>query len=101
LNVSRHAEIFAGSCVGRFGFCNAEQSGTRTGPALGNTLFLPEIEIAMSADVFGYIAKASHDSGRPHVEPSVATPAFVPIAGFAIRWTVRSIPKNHIAGKTR
>jgi uncharacterized membrane-anchored protein len=61
---------------------------------------LPEIEIAMNADVFGYIAKAAHDSGRLHVEPSVATSAFVPIARFAIWWTVRSIPKKHMAGKT-
>jgi len=61
---------------------------------------LPEIEIAMSADVFGYIARAAHDRGRLHVEPSVATAAFVPIAGFAIWWTVRSIRKKHIAGET-
>ena len=55
----------------------------------------------MNADVFGYIAKAAHDSGRLHVEPSVATAAFVPIAGFAIWWTVRSIPEKHSAGNTR
>jgi len=49
--------------------------------------------------LFGYIAKAAHESGRLHVEPSVVTASFVPIAGLAIWWTVRSIRKKHIAGE--
>jgi uncharacterized membrane-anchored protein len=51
--------------------------------------------------LFGYIAKAAHDSGTLHVEPSVATAAFVPIAGLAIWWTVRSIRRRHMAGEDR
>ncbi|QDP22014.1 DUF3422 family protein [Bradyrhizobium cosmicum] len=51
--------------------------------------------------LFGYIAKAAHDSGTLHVEPSVATAAFVPVAGFAIWWTVHSIRRKHIAGEDR
>jgi uncharacterized membrane-anchored protein len=47
--------------------------------------------------LFGYLAKAAHDSGASHIEPSVATAAFVPIAGLSIWWTVRSIRKKHIA----
>ena len=31
--------------------------------------------------LFGYLVKAAHDSGRIRVEPSIATAAFVPIAG--------------------
>jgi len=50
--------------------------------------------------LFGYLAKAAHDSGKLHVEPSVATAMFVPIAGLSIWWTVRSIRKKHIAGET-
>jgi uncharacterized membrane-anchored protein len=51
--------------------------------------------------LFGYVAKAAHDSGTLHVEPSVATAAFVPVAGFAIWWTVRGIRRKHIAGEDR
>jgi hypothetical protein len=46
------------------------------------------------AGVFGYLAKAAHDSGILHVEPSVATAMVVPIAGYAIAWTVRRIAKT-------
>ncbi|MES2195140.1 MAG: DUF3422 domain-containing protein [Pseudomonadota bacterium] len=49
--------------------------------------------------LFGYFAKAAHDSGRLHIEPSIATAAFVPIAALAIWWTVRSIRRKHIAGE--
>ena len=49
--------------------------------------------------LFGYIAKAAHDSGTIDLEPSVATAAFVPVAGFAIWWTVHSIRRKHIAGE--
>ena len=44
--------------------------------------------------LFGYFAKAAHESGRLHVEPSIATAAFVPIAGLAIWWTVRKHPQE-------
>jgi uncharacterized membrane-anchored protein len=47
--------------------------------------------------LFGYLAKALHDSGVPHVEPSVLTAAFVPVAAGSIWWTVRSIRRKHIA----
>lgn len=47
--------------------------------------------------LFGYLVKAAHDSGRMHLEPSIATAFFVPVAAFAIWWTVRSIRKKHIA----
>jgi uncharacterized membrane-anchored protein len=49
--------------------------------------------------LFGYLAKAAHDSGSVAVEPSLLTAAFVPIAGFAIWWTVRRIRKKHIVGE--
>ena len=49
--------------------------------------------------LFGYLVKAAHDSGRMPIEPSIVTAAFVPVAAFAIWWTVRSIRKKHIAGE--
>ncbi len=49
--------------------------------------------------LFGYIAKAAHDSGTIPVEPGLATAAFVPVAALSIWWTVRSIRKKHIAGE--
>ena len=49
--------------------------------------------------LFGYLVKAAHDGGRMPVEPSIVTAAFVPIAAFAIWWTVRSIRRKHIAGE--
>ena len=49
--------------------------------------------------LFGYLVKAAHDSGRLGIEPSIVTAAFVPIAAFAIWWTVRGIRKKHIAGE--
>ena len=49
--------------------------------------------------LFGYLVKAAHDSGKLTIEPSIVTAAFVPIAAFAIWWTVRSIRKKHIAGE--
>jgi len=39
--------------------------------------------------------KAAHDSGRMTIEPSIVTAAFVPVAAFAIWWTVRRIRKKH------
>ena len=47
--------------------------------------------------LFGYLVKAGHDSGRMHVEPSIVTAAFVPVAAFGIWWTVRSIRRRHVA----
>ncbi|MET0707726.1 MAG: DUF3422 domain-containing protein [Tardiphaga sp.] len=47
--------------------------------------------------LFGYLAKAAHDSGRLHVEPSIATAGFVPLAALTIWWTVRRIRRKHIA----
>ena len=47
--------------------------------------------------LFGYLAKAAHDSGTMSIDPSIVTAAFVPIAAFSIWWTVRSIRKKHIA----
>jgi uncharacterized membrane-anchored protein len=47
--------------------------------------------------LFGYLVKAGHDSGKMHVEPSIVTAAFVPVAAFGIWWTVRSIRRRHVA----
>lgn len=50
--------------------------------------------------LFGYLVKAAHDSGRMHMEPSIATALFVPVAAFGIWWTLRSIRRKHIADET-
>ena len=47
--------------------------------------------------LFGYLVKAAHESGRMHLEPSIATALFVPVAAVAIWWTVRRIRAKHIA----
>lgn len=45
--------------------------------------------------LFGYLAKGAHDSGL-HVEPSLATAVFVPVA-IAVIWIVtRNIRKRHL-----
>jgi len=49
--------------------------------------------------LLGYLVKAAHDSGRMTIEPSIVTAAFVPVAAFAIWWTVRRIRKKHTAGE--
>jgi uncharacterized membrane-anchored protein len=49
--------------------------------------------------LFGYIVKGAHDSGLMHVEPNLATAAFVPFAVIFIWWLVRRIRKRHIAGE--
>ncbi|MGP9810490.1 DUF3422 family protein [Rhodopseudomonas sp. NSM] len=49
--------------------------------------------------LFGYLVKGLHDSGQITVEPSLVTAGFVPIAAFAIWWTVRSIRRKHIASE--
>jgi uncharacterized membrane-anchored protein len=48
--------------------------------------------------LFGYLAKAAHDSGVS-VEPTIATAAFVPVAALTIWWTVRRIRKRHVSGE--
>jgi uncharacterized membrane-anchored protein len=49
--------------------------------------------------LFGYLAKAAHESGIVAVDPSILTAAFVPLAGFVIWWTVRRIRRKHIVGE--
>jgi uncharacterized membrane-anchored protein len=49
--------------------------------------------------LFGYLAKAAHESGAVAIDPSILTAAFVPLAGFAIWWTVRRVRKTHIVGE--
>lgn len=49
--------------------------------------------------LFGYMAKAAHDSGSLHVEPTIVTAGFIPVAALTIWWTVRRIRKHHIAGE--
>jgi uncharacterized membrane-anchored protein len=49
--------------------------------------------------LFGYLAKAAHESVGVAVDPSILTAAFVPVAGFSIWWTVRRIRKKHIVGE--
>jgi uncharacterized membrane-anchored protein len=49
--------------------------------------------------LFSYVAKAAHDGNWLHVEPSIATAAFVPVAALSIWWTVRSIRRRHISGE--
>jgi len=47
--------------------------------------------------LFGYVAKAAHETGYVHVEPAYMIAAFIPIAAFAIWSTVRRIRKHHIS----
>jgi uncharacterized membrane-anchored protein len=47
--------------------------------------------------LFGYVVKGAHETGKLHVEPTLLTAAFVPIAAFTIWWTIRSIRKKHIS----
>jgi uncharacterized membrane-anchored protein len=49
--------------------------------------------------LFGYLAKAAHDSGKLPIEPSITTAAFVPVAALVIWWTIRRIRKKHIVGE--
>lgn len=49
--------------------------------------------------LFGYIVKAGHDSGRLHIEPSIVTAAFVPVAALTIWWIVGRIRRRHIASE--
>jgi uncharacterized membrane-anchored protein len=45
--------------------------------------------------LFGYVVKGAHDAGL-HVDPTLATAAFVPVAVLAIWWVVRRIRSRHI-----
>ena len=47
--------------------------------------------------LFSYLAKAAHDAGL-HVDPSVATALFVPVAALGIWLTIRRIRSRHVAG---
>lgn len=49
--------------------------------------------------LFSYLVKALHDSGKLHVEPSIVTAIFVPVAALAIWAMVRRIRHKHIAGE--
>ena len=49
--------------------------------------------------LFGYLAKAAHDSGKLHIEPTIVTAGFIPVAALTIWWTVRRIRKCHIGGE--
>jgi uncharacterized membrane-anchored protein len=49
--------------------------------------------------LLGYLVKAAHDTGTLTIEPTIVTAAFVPIAAFAVWWTVRSIRQKHIASE--
>jgi uncharacterized membrane-anchored protein len=46
--------------------------------------------------LFGYIAKALHESGLIPVEPGYLTAAFIPVAALSIWSVVRSIRHKHI-----
>jgi uncharacterized membrane-anchored protein len=48
--------------------------------------------------LFGYLVKGAHDAGV-HVEPTLATALFVPVAVLAIWWVVRRIRSRHIGGE--
>jgi uncharacterized membrane-anchored protein len=45
--------------------------------------------------LFGYVVKGAHDAGL-HIDPTLATAAFVPFAVLAIWWVVRRIRSRHI-----
>jgi uncharacterized membrane-anchored protein len=52
-----------------------------------------------AVSLFGYLAKAAHDSGKLDIEPSIVTAAFVPVAALSIWWTIRHIRKRHVVGE--
>ncbi|WP_425995165.1 DUF3422 family protein [Afipia sp. DC4300-2b1] len=47
--------------------------------------------------LFGYVVKAAHDSGTMHIEPSIITAAFVPVAALTIWWIIGHVRRKHIA----
>ena len=46
--------------------------------------------------LFGYLAKAGHESGLVHVDPVILIAAFIPVAALSIWWTVRRIRISHV-----
>jgi uncharacterized membrane-anchored protein len=46
--------------------------------------------------LFGYLAKGLHDAGLVHVDPTLATGVFVPIAIVLVWWVVRRIRRRHV-----
>src|SRR5262249_47940360 len=50
--------------------------------------------------LFGYVAKGLHDTGL-HVEPSLATAAFVPVAVGVIWTVIRRIRHRHLKEDSR
>lgn len=49
--------------------------------------------------LFGYLAKAAHDTGKLPVEPNLVIATFVPIAALTIWSVVRRIRRKHIGGE--
>jgi uncharacterized membrane-anchored protein len=47
--------------------------------------------------LFGYLAKAAHESGAVGADPVIVTALFVPVAALAIWWTIRRIRRKHMA----
>lgn len=47
--------------------------------------------------LFGYLAKAAHESHLVAVEPVILTALFVPVAAISIWWTIRRIRMKHMA----
>jgi uncharacterized membrane-anchored protein len=47
--------------------------------------------------LFGYVAKAAHETGYVHIEPAYMIAAFIPVAALAIWGIVRRIRKHHIS----
>jgi len=47
--------------------------------------------------LFGYVAKAAHETGYVHIEPAYMIAAFIPVAALTIWTTVRRIRKHHIS----
>ena len=47
--------------------------------------------------LFGYVAKAAHETGYIHIEPAYMIAAFIPVAALTIWMTVRRIRKHHIS----
>jgi len=47
--------------------------------------------------LFGYVAKAAHETGYVHIEPAYMIAAFIPVAALTIWAIVRRIRKHHIS----
>ena len=46
--------------------------------------------------LFGYLAKAAHESGQIAIDPVIPTALFVPVAALAIWWTIHRIRRKHM-----